>query len=239
MAESNIVTGQYVRISQTPASIGTRIVAQLIDGFVVACYVVGIAQLLINFEIYFDETLYYILMFLPAVFYSFLFEVFNNGRSLGKMAMHTKVVKIDGSSPTIGDYFMRWLLRIIDVHFMGVGIVSILLSKNSQRLGDIAAGTMVISQKNYHKIQVSLDEFTYLERNYKPVYAQAEDLTLNQLDIIQRTLNAEYNYEREMRINKLAEKVRQALRIPNDNVPNEKFLYTIVRDYQHYSLEII
>ena len=239
MAESNIVTGQYVRISQTPASIGTRIVAQLIDGFVVACYVVGIAQLLINFEIYFDETLYYILMFLPAVFYSFLFEVFNNGRSLGKMAMHTKVVKIDGSSPTIGDYFMRWLLRIIDIHFMGVGIVAILLSKNSQRLGDIAAGTMVISQKNYHKIQVSLDEFTYLERNYKPVYAQAEDLTLNQLDIIQRTLNAEYNYEREMRINKLAEKVRQALRIPNDNVPNEKFLYTIVRDYQHYSLEII
>lgn len=239
MAESNIVTGQYVRISQTPASIGTRVVAQLIDGFVVACYVVGIAQLLINFEIYFDETLYYILMFLPAVFYSFLFEVFNNGRSLGKMAMHTKVVKIDGSSPTIGDYFMRWLLRIIDIHFMGVGIVAILLSKNSQRLGDIAAGTMVISQKNYHKIQVSLDEFTYLERNYKPVYAQAEDLTLNQLDIIQRTLNAEYNYEREMRINKLAEKVRQALRIPNDNVPNEKFLYTIVRDYQHYSLEII
>ncbi len=239
MAESNIVTGQYVRISQTPASIGTRVVAQLIDGFVVACYVVGIAQLLINFEIYFDETLYYILMFLPAVFYSFFFEVFNNGRSLGKMAMHTKVVKIDGSSPTIGDYFMRWLLRIIDIHFMGVGIVSILLSKNSQRLGDIAAGTMVISQKNYHKIQVSLDEFTYLERNYKPVYAQAEDLTLNQLDIIQRTLNAEYNYEREMRINKLAEKVRQALRIPNDNVPNEKFLYTIVRDYQHYSLEII
>jgi len=134
---------------------------------------------------------------------------------------------------------MRWLLRIIDIHFMGVGIVAILLSKNSQRLGDIAAGTMVISQKNYHKIQVSLDEFTYLERNYKPVYAQAEDLTLNQLDIIQRTLNAEYNYEREMRINKLAEKVRQALRIPNDNVPNEKFLYTIVRDYQHYSLEII
>lgn len=239
MAESNIVTGQYVRISQTPASIGTRIVAQLIDGFVVACYVVGIAQLLINFEIYFDETLYYILMFLPAVFYSFLFEVFNNGRSLGKMAMHTKVVKIDGSSPTIGDYFMRWLLRIIDIHFMGVGIVAILLTRNSQRLGDIAAGTMVISQKNYHKIQVSLDEFTYLERNYKPVYAQAEDLTLNQLDIIQRTLNAEYNYEREMRINKLAEKVRQALRIPNDNVPNEKFLYTIVRDYQHYSLEII
>lgn len=123
--------------------------------------------------------------------------------------------------------------------FSGVGALVILISKNSQRLGDLAAGTMVIQLNDYRKIQVSLDEFYYLDRKYKPVYPQAEDLSLNQLDVIQRTLNSEYGYERERRIASLAEKVRTHLNISDTNTADEKFLYTIVRDYQHFTLEII
>ena len=181
MPESNIITGQYVRINQTAASIGTRLVARGIDAIIVVAYAIGMILLM---EQAITINRYYIFVFLPAILYSFLFELFNNGQSLGKMIMHIKVVKIDGSTPTIGDYFMRWLLQIIDIDMMGVGALAILLTKNSQRLGDLAAGTMVIKLNNYRQLQVSLDEFSYLERNYMPVYPQAEDLTLNQLSLI-------------------------------------------------------
>ena len=83
-------------------------------------------------------------------------ELFNHGQSLGKMAMKIRVVKKDGTSPSIGDFFMRWLLQIIDMGFSFIGALVILLTKNSQRLGDLAAGTMVIRLNDYRKIQVSL-----------------------------------------------------------------------------------
>ena len=68
---------------------------------------------------------------------------------------------------------------------------------------------------------------------------KTEDLSLNQLDVIQRTLNTEYGYERERRITSLAAKVREHLKITDTKTDDEKFLYTILRDYQHFTLEII
>ena len=45
MAEKSIVTGQYVRIKQTPASVGERMLAQIIDWVVQAAYVAAWAYL--------------------------------------------------------------------------------------------------------------------------------------------------------------------------------------------------
>ena len=241
MSEANIITGQYVQISQSPASLGERIVAQIIDNFLIICYLVGVSLLTaeLNFFHSSNELFFLIAVYLPALFYHFLMELFNHGQSVGKMVMRIRVVKKDGTTPGIGDFFMRWLLQLVDLGFSGVGALVFLISKNSQRLGDLAAGTMVIQLNDYRKIQVSLDEFSYLDRKYNPVYPQAEDLSLNQLDVIQRTLNSEYGYERDRRIASLAEKVRAHLNISDTNTADEKFLYTIIRDYQHFTLEII
>ena len=241
MPEANIITGQYVQISQSPASLGERIVAQIIDSFLIICYLVGVSLLTTELDFFYRTKMLFFLIaiYLPALFYHFLMELFNHGQSVGKMVMRIRVVKKDGTTPGIGDFFMRWLLQLVDLGFSGVGALVILISKNSQRLGDLAAGTMVIQLNDYRKIQVSLDEFYYLDRKYKPVYPQAEDLSLNQLDVIQRTLNSEYGYERDRRIASLAEKVRAHLNISDTNTADEKFLYTIIRDYQHFTLEII
>ncbi|MBF1601667.1 MAG: RDD family protein [Prevotella sp.] len=241
MPEANIITGQYVQISQSPASLGERIIAQIIDSFLIICYLVGVSLLIAKFSSFHSSNDFFFLIavYLPALFYHFLMELFNHGQSVGKMVMRIRVVKKDGTTPGIGDFFMRWLLQLVDLGFSGVGALVILISKNSQRLGDLAAGTMVIQLNDYRKIQVSLDEFYYLDRKYKPVYPQAEDLSLNQLDVIQRTLNSEYGYERDRRIASLAEKVRAHLNISDTNTADEKFLYTIIRDYQHFTLEII
>lgn len=79
--------------------------------------------------------------------------MFNHGQSFGKKLINIRVVKVDGSTPSIGSYLLRWLLFPIDGPITsGLGLLVVLLNKNNQRLGDLAAGTMVIKEKNYRKI---------------------------------------------------------------------------------------
>lgn len=103
----------------------------------------------------------------------------------------------------------------------------------------MAAGTMVIKLKDYRKMQVSLDEFSYADLNYRPVYPQAEQLSLNQIDIIQHTLDSEPGDERDRRLSVLYGKTSHMLGVTCPDTDAERFLYTIVRDYQHYALEIV
>lgn len=241
MSESHIVTGQYVHINQTVASVGERIVAQVIDLFLIFCYVVGLLVLLSKLDFMRSGAgyFYYFFLYLPALFYSFFMEVFNHGQSVGKMVMRIRVVKKDGTTPGLGDFFMRWLLGLVDMGFSGVGLLVMLLTQNTQRIGDLAAGTLVIRLNNYRHLQVSLDEFDYLDPNYRPVYPQAEELSLNQIDVIQRALDSSEGPDRERRIAALAAKVRRLLAINDPSVTDEKLLYTLLRDYRHYALEMV
>ena len=94
---------------------------------------------------------------------------------------------------------------------------------------------MVIKEKNYRKIQVSLDEYDYLTKGYHPVYVSAADLSLEQVNVITKTL-ASGKKDRPRRVRLLAEKVRSLLSIKQTD---EKFLQTLLRDYQYYALEEI
>ena len=166
-------------------------------------------------------------------------EVFNQGQTVGKMVMKTRVVKIDGSTPTLGAYIMRWLLYIIDGPGTGyLGALVIVLTKNNQRLGDLAAGTVVIKIRNYRKIQVNLDEFDYLTQNYTPRYPQAADLSLEQIDIITRTVSTPRK-DFTARTIQLSQKVQQKLNISRQEPTDIDFLRRILRDYQYYALEEI
>ena len=152
MAESTIITGQFVRISQTPASIGERLIALAIDYILLGFYVFSTLALFSRIHLPSDFTMLFFLaiVYLPVLFYAFLCEMFNQGQSLGKRLMNIRVVKADGSTPGIGSYLLRWLLFPIDGPVTGgLGLLVVLLTKNSQRMGDLAAGTMVIKEKNY------------------------------------------------------------------------------------------
>ncbi|WP_294628083.1 RDD family protein [uncultured Bacteroides sp.] len=241
MSESTIITGQFVRISQTPASIGERFVALLIDYILITVYIYSTTALLSvlclpsNFKLYF----FMCVVYLPMLGYSFLCETFNHGQSLGKKLMNIRVVKVDGSTPTVSSYLLRWLLFIIDGPLTGgLGLLVILLTKNHQRLGDLTGGTMVIKEKNYRKIHVSLDEFDYLTKNYRPVYPQSADLSLEQINVITRTLESGEK-DRMRRITALSNKVQSLLSITSREESAEKFLRTVLRDYQYYALEEI
>lgn len=249
MTSSNITTNQFVRIDQTPASIAERVIARIID--MVIAGIIGTATMYIYFFELDYETknqlnyLFFFLIILPLWLYDFLWETFNEGQSPGKYIMKIRVVNKDGSRPTMGSFFMRWLLSTIDVGLSGIGLLFILLTKNAQRLGDLAAGTMVIKQVNLDKIHVSLDEFYYAKKDYRPVYEETKNLSQAQIEVIEKAVYGG-NGEHENQIATLADKVAKFLRIEDKlkasiqkGNSKEKFLATILHDYNYYLLELV
>src|SRR5690606_12148888 len=87
------------------------------------------------------------LLYLPVLFlYNLVCETFFGGQSIGKKSMGIKVVKMNGHNPTVGDCLLRWCLRIVDIGASLGALAAILVSSSEkgQRLGDMAANTVVI-----------------------------------------------------------------------------------------------
>lgn len=76
--------------------------------------------------------------------YTFLLELLCDGQTVGKRLMKIRTVCADGSQPTMGTLFLRWLMEIVDIDMVCLGVIPIIVTRRHQRLGDFAAGTMVI-----------------------------------------------------------------------------------------------
>ncbi len=87
-----------------------------------------------------------ILLFLLNWWYMVLFEVLNQGRSPGKQLLELCVVHEDGTPVGWGAALLRNLLRFVDMLPLGYacGLLASLASPRFQRLGDLAAGTLVM-----------------------------------------------------------------------------------------------
>ena len=143
-----INTSQNVRLSYEPASIGDRILANLID------YLIYLAWAILTGFLFRKlssggslSVFFYILMIiLPIMFYPLLTEYFLNGQTIGKRVLNIKVVRLDGGKPTLGAYLLRWVLNIVDFGLFSqlVGVLTIAINGKGQRIGDIAADTTVI-----------------------------------------------------------------------------------------------
>ena len=87
-----------------------------------------------------------ILIFAFTWFYSVYFEMYYQGRTIGKMVIGLQTLCSDGTPLTWNASMLRNLLRVADFLpiFYLAGIFSILFNERFQRLGDIAAGTVVV-----------------------------------------------------------------------------------------------
>ena len=88
-------------------------------------------------------------VFLIFYGYFMLFEAFWNGQTPGKRVVGLRVLGVTGRPVHVGEAILRNLLRVVDSlpGVYAVGIVSVLVSQRSQRLGDLAAGTVVVHEK--------------------------------------------------------------------------------------------
>jgi hypothetical protein len=84
-----------------------------------------------------------------VVGYHILLEAFWNGQTLGKKALGIRVRMADGSPVTPGAAFMRNVLRLGDFlpSFYTLGLMAMFFTEKSQRLGDVAANTIVVKER--------------------------------------------------------------------------------------------
>jgi uncharacterized RDD family membrane protein YckC len=140
-----IETPEGIDLILRPASLVPRALAFAIDLGIRGLILAAMFVLLLTLG-RFGMGLGAILMFLVTWWYMVLFEVLNQGRSPGKQLIGLRVVHDDGTPVGWSASLTRNLLRFADMLPFGytLGILSCLNSSRFKRLGDIAAGTLVI-----------------------------------------------------------------------------------------------
>ncbi len=232
MAQININTSQNVLIVHPAASLGKRILAQLLDFVILFFYLMTIA--ILNSSLNINSNALFLVLSLPAIFYSFLMELFFQGQSVGKMAAQIRVVKMDGSQATVINYFTRWILRIIDIPFYGsVAIITVAINGKGQRLGDIAAGTTVINLKENAPFTNGL--YKKLPADYQLQFPETEKLAEKDIKIINEVLSHHAKNRNRSTVDMLM-KTKEAI-INKTGIqtktPPLQFLQTIVKDYNY------
>lgn len=245
MSQIAINTSQNVNINFTIAGVGERMLAFIIDLLIRIAYVVIILYLFFNIldlgylldglDGWSIRAVYLVLTF-PVYIYPLVLESLMEGQTPGKKLMKIKVVKIDGYQASFADYMIRWVFRIVDVSFAGVvGLISMIVSKNNQRLGDIASGTAVISLKN--NINISHTILENIHENYVPSFPQVIALSDNDMRIIKDNYTKALKVDDRQIINKLSEKIKSILKLEIDptKMTERQFINVIIKDYNYYT----
>ncbi|BFM51136.1 RDD family protein [Marinomonas sp. THO17] len=140
-----VETPESIDLSAKLAGPFPRILAFVID-LAIRYSILGVLLLLLMFAGDMGWGIFLILLFMFEWFYPVLFEVLRNGQTPGKKKLGIMVVNDDLTPVTWSTSLLRNLLRAADFLPLAYvfGIFSISLTSNFQRLGDLAAGSIVI-----------------------------------------------------------------------------------------------
>ncbi|SDE85153.1 RDD family protein [Phytopseudomonas seleniipraecipitans] len=140
-----VETPEGIDLALRPAGLVPRALAFTID-LLIRGVILGVVYLVLGFLGQFGMGLATIILFLVTWWYMVLFEVLNQGRSPGKQMLGLRVVHDDGTPIGWPASLTRNLLRFVDLlpFAYTLGIISCLSNRAFKRLGDIAAGTLVV-----------------------------------------------------------------------------------------------
>lgn len=174
--------------------------------------------------------LFLFIALIPTFFYHFICEITMDGQSVGKRAQDIKVIKKDGSQGTFSSYFLRFLLRPIDSLYF-IGLAFIFFTEKCQRLGDLAAGTIIVDVKEdltindlKAKSTINKEDITFQEVHL----LKDKDITL-----IKNVLNKRSSQRNHENITLLADKIKSVLNVTSEK-SDYSFLQTIVADFDAY-----
>ena len=149
-----IITPEAVVLDFERAGVASRTIAFSLDALAL---VVTLALLLLATLLLLDDrgggaaALVAVLTSFGVVIVWFTaFETLWRGRTLGKAAMGLRVVSADGTTVRFQQAFLRAVVGIVDFFLLPVGfvaVVTVLVSPRDQRLGDMAAGTLVVRER--------------------------------------------------------------------------------------------
>lgn len=164
MADSDdllkIDTPENVTFNYDISGIGSRFLAALIDTALIILLqvvVIGSVILLVNLAVdNFTETLAGWLLAVAGLIsfvffwgYYIFFEILWNGQTPGKRRVGLRVIRVDGTPVGASEVVIRNLVRIIDFlpTAYGIGVVTMFINPSSRRVGDLAAGTIVVHDR--------------------------------------------------------------------------------------------
>lgn len=248
MLQVKLDTGFNIEVEFPISPFHKRLFAWLIDLFICWLYL-QLMSTLTDLKSY-DVSWLEVIVVIPLLLYFPLLEIPLNGQTIGKMAMRIKVITEEGGQPTIGQYLIRWLFRMVDfpwwllfavlngiippwtMPLIFIGLACVIFTPKSQRIGDLLAGTILIDLKN----QTSWEDtvFTEVESTYKPRYPQVMQLSdrdINTLKSIIESVRRKNDYALAM---KIGDRIKSKLKMDSDQDSIE-FLQTLLKDYNYYS----
>ncbi len=174
MADIKIHTAQNTVLLQNKASLGERMIATFLDLLIIGAYFIVGSFLMAALSL---DGIFWLLYSLPVYFYTLVLELVFHGQTFGKRVMKVKVVHCEGRNVPFSSYVLRWLLRLVDIWlFFGcIGVLVVILSKKGQRIGDIAANTIVVSTKGSTR---------FYDLPYKPKEGQEETVMFSQATLL-------------------------------------------------------
>jgi uncharacterized RDD family membrane protein YckC len=228
-----VQTAQNIEIEHEIGGLGERIVGWLIDFSVFIPLVIVfsfIATQLSEVGVFILGAIFSLLI----LFYHLVCEVFFNGQSFGKKVMKIRVVSTDGGRPRLSQFLLRWLFRPLDFAMTGgvAGLITIIVTDKSQRLGDLVAGTILI--RTVPRTNINKVNYVAVPQGYEPVFQQAIQLTDRDVALIHEVIQNYVKTGNNHAVYELADKIRSHMNItipPNMN--SMQFLQTLTKDYSY------
>lgn len=190
---------------------------------------------------------------IPMLLYSLVCDVMMHGQTIGKKIMKIRVISLDGGEPSISQYVIRWMFKVFEwpfffgytffslqsilayiiiTGFWGIVVlIFIAVSKKNQRVGDMAANTVVVNTQS----PFSVNDTVYMQINdinYVVTFPEVLKLSDRDINTIKNVVNLyhkEYNTET---CDRLALKVQEVLQI-HSNMYSINFLETLLADYNY------
>jgi uncharacterized RDD family membrane protein YckC len=257
MAIITVTTPFNIDLEFKVAAFNKRVLAWLIDIIVICLYYYAMLRFiypLLGLSESVSSIAQLFVIIIPVLLYQLGFELLFNGQTIGKMAAGIKVIDREGHEPTWGQYIIRWMLCLgnlfvytvpyvilrspwVMIGFMVLYLpdfLSVVISSQSQRIGDFAAGTVVID-KNYKSDITDTIYLPVAESGYTPMFPEVMKLSDRDINGIRNLLDIKRpSKDTEHYMVDVAQKIKGVLHIESTLHPRD-FLHQLLSDYNYYT----
>ena len=159
------------------AGFGTRCIAAILDYLLLLAAMIIIGLLYLQSVPLRDRgetetiAILVLIQFILIAFYHLFFEFIWNGQTPGKRWVGIRVVQANGLPATVSGILIRNLVRLFDFlpFFYAIGLLVMFASKHTQRLGDLAARTIVIRERRSLTLNTVKEDLTVSYHYLTPI----------------------------------------------------------------------
>lgn len=251
-----ISTAFNIELEFEIAAFHKRLFAYLLDFSILLVFLFSMKYVLYTgFEISMEGNvgLDILIISLPMFLYSLLTELWMNGQTIGKKLMGIRVISLNGDEPTFGQFLLRWITKFFEWPFffgyilfsadgllqniiitglLGIAVIIIItVTSKNQRLGDLAAGTVIVNTKS----SMSVEDTVFMNvqnENYNVLFPEVMRLSDSDINTIKTVLTKSKKNNNIDMCYRVEAKVKEVLSIKS-NLYAPDFLEKLLEDYNY------